>query len=327
MTELSVDYNDVLDALPWVREVLPPTALIEWPGLSELLGCQFFVKHENHHPVGAFKVRGGINLIGTLSDEEKAGGILGCSTGNHGQSLAFACRRFGVECTIVVPEGNNPDKNAAIRGLGATLIEAGRHFDEARDYMEREVVPQGGRYVHSANEPKLIAGVGTMACEIFDVLPDPDVIIVPIGLGSGVCGNGIVAKAVRPQTTVIGVQASGADAVARSWKSGRMETSDRVDTWAEGMATGVPAEMTMDIMRQVMDDVIIVDDDELRRASFSLLKRTHNLAEGAGAATLAAAYQQRERFAGKKVVAVLSGGNLDLAELPRIMAAGELRPD
>ena len=327
MNDFPVVYNDVLDALPRVCEVLPPTALIEWPGLSELLGCQFFIKHENHHPVGAFKVRGGVNLISTLSDEEHATRMLGCSTGNHGQSLAFACRRFGVACTIVVPEGNNPDKNAAIRGLGATLIEAGRDFDEARDYLEREIVPQGGRYVHSANEPKLIAGVGTMACEIFDVLPDPDVILVPIGLGSGVCGNGIVAKAVRPQTTVIGVQASGADAVARSWKSGRMETIETADTWAEGMATRTPADMTLGIMRQVMDDVIIVDDDELRRACFSLLKQTHNLAEGAGAATLAAAFQQRDRFAGKKVVAILSGGNLDLAELPRIMAAGELRTE
>jgi threonine dehydratase len=325
MTESQVQYADVLDALPRVREVLSATALIEWPGLSELLGCQFFVKHENHHPVGAFKVRGGINLIGTLSDEKKAAGILGCSTGNHGQSLAFACRRFGVKCTIVVPEGNNPDKNAAICDLGAKLIEAGRDFDEARDFLEREIAPQGGFYVHSANEPKLIAGVGTMACEIFDVLPDPDVILVPIGLGSGVCGNGIVAKAVRPKTVVIGVQASGADAVARSWKSGRLETNDSADTWAEGISTRVPADMTLDIMRQVMDDIIIVDDDELRRACFSLLKRTHNLAEGAGAAALAAAYQQRERFAGKKVVGILSGGNLDLAELPRIMAAGELR--
>jgi threonine dehydratase len=323
MTELPVTYNDVLDALPRVRAVLPPTPLFEWPGLSELLGCRFFLKHENHQPVGAFKVRGGVNLVGTLSEAERAAGILGCSTGNHGQSLAFACRRFGVRCTIVVPQGNNPDKNAAIRRLGAELIEQGRDFDEARDYLERELSPRGGRYVHSANEPLLIAGVGTMAREIFDALPDPDVILVPIGLGSGVCGTGIVAKAVRPQTEVIGVQAAGADAVVRSWRSGRIETNDRADTWAEGMATRVPAEMTLHIMRQVMDDAITVGDDELRRACYSILKQTHNLAEGAGAAALAAACQQRDRFAGKKVVGVLSGGNLDLTELPRIMSTGE----
>ena len=324
MLDLSVTYNDVLDALPHVRNVLQPTALFEWPGLGEVVGCRFFLKHENHQPVGAFKVRGGVNLLDSLSDQQRAAGVLGCSTGNHGQSLAFACRLTETRCTIVVPTGNNPDKNAAMRNLGAEVVERGRDFDEARDYLERELALRGGRYVHSANEPKLIAGVGTMACQIFDALPDPDVILVPVGLGSGVCGTGIVAKAVRPETTIIGVQAEGADAVARSWKSGQIESSEKADTWAEGMATRVPAELTLDIMREVMDDVITVNDDELRRACFTILKATHNLAEGAGAAALAAAYKHRDRFSGKKVVGILSGGNLDLAELPRIMAAGLL---
>ncbi len=321
---LSVTHADVLDALPRVHEVLRPTPLYEWPGLSELVNCQFYLKHENYQPFGAFKVRGGVNLVGTLSEQEQRAGVLGCSTGNHGQSLAFAARRFGVRCTIVVPLGNNPDKNRSIRQLGAELVEHGRDFDEARDYLEQKLAPKGGRYVHSANEPKLIAGVGTMACEIFDVLPDPDVILVPIGLGSGVCGTGIVTKAVRPETTVIGVQAEGADAVIRSWKSGRLETTEQADTWAEGLATRVPSEMTLRMMREVMDEAITVSDDELRRGCCSILKSTHNLAEGAGAATLAAAFQHRDRFAGKTVVGILSGGNLDLAELPRIMAAGEL---
>jgi threonine dehydratase len=322
--DLPVTHADVLAALPRVRAVLKPTPLYEWPALSQLLGCRFFLKHENHQPVGAFKVRGGINLVGTLNDDEKAAGILGCSTGNHGQSLAFACRRFGVKCTIVVPEGNNPDKNRAIRLLGAELIEHGRDFDAAREFLERELVPRGGRYVHSANEPALIAGVGTMAVEIFDDLPEPDVILVPIGLGSGVCGTCIVARSVRPETQVIGVQAEGADAVVRSWRTGTLHTNAEVNTWAEGMATRVPAEMTLAIMRSLMDDALLVSDDELRRACFTLLKHTHNLAEGAGAAAPAAAYRYRERFAGKIVVGVLSGGNLDLAELPRILAAGEL---
>lgn len=321
---MPVTYSDVLEAIPRVRALLAPTALYEWPGLTTKLGFSFFLKHENHHPVGAFKVRGGVNLIGTLSDEERAAGILGCSTGNHGQSLAFACKHFGVKCTIVVPQGNNPDKNRAIRNLGAHLIEQGRDFDEAREFLERELLPKGGRYVHSANEPKLLAGVGTMACEIFDTLPDPDAILVPIGLGSGVCGTAIVAKAVRPETKVIGVQAVGAAAVAQSWRTGTPVTTDSADTWAEGMATRNSAEMTLAIMRESMDDVILVDDDELRRASHSILKETHNLAEGAGAATLAAAFQERKRFAGQTVVGILSGGNLDLAELPAILAAGEL---
>lgn len=322
---LPVTIADVEDALPRVYDVLRPTPLFEWPGLSRLLGCRFFLKHENHQPVGAFKVRGGINLVSALPGEEQAAGLLGCSTGNHGQSLAYAAKRFAIPCTIVVPEGNNPDKNRAIQLHGATLIEHGRDFDEARDYLERELAPHGGRYVHSANEPLLIAGVGTMAWEIFEVLPEPDVILVPIGLGSGVCGTAIVSKAKRPATRVIGVQSTGADAVARSWQEGEMTSNECITTWAEGLATRVPAEMTMGIMRELMDDVLLVDDDELRRACYTLLKETHNIAEGAGAATLAAAFRYRERFAGQTVVGILSGGNLNLDELPGILQAGPMR--
>lgn len=321
MSELPVSYDNVLEALPRVRSVLKPTPLYSYPGLCELTGCEYFVKHENHQPVGAFKIRGGVNLVGTLSDDERRAGILGCSTGNHGQSLAWSAQHFGVDCTIVVPEGNNPDKGAAIRGLGATLIEHGRDFDAARDYVETELTGSGMRYVHSANEPKLVAGVGSMACEIFDELPDPDVILVPIGLGSGVCSTCLVAKAIRPETKVIGVQAEGAPAVANSWRAGRLETTDEINTWAEGMATRRPAEMTLQIMHALMDDVILVSDDDLRRAAKLLLQHTHNLAEGAGAATLAAALRERARFEGRKIVGVLSGGNLDLNELPRILDA------
>jgi threonine dehydratase len=317
---LPVTYSDVLDALPRVRDVLQPTPLYEWPGLSSLLGCRFYLKHENHQPTGAFKVRGGINLVATLSEAERQSGILGCSTGNHGQSLAFAARRFGVRCTIVVPCGNNPDKNRAIQNLGAELIEHGRDFDEAREYLETVLAPRGGRYVHSANEPKLIAGVGTMGWEIFETLPDPDVILVPIGLGSGICGTGLVAQARHPQTEIIGVQAEGADSVVRSWRTGSYQETAQARTWAEGMATRRPAELTLEIMRQVMDDAILVTDDELRRACRLILEQTHNLAEGAGAASLAAAWKERRRFAGKIVVGILSGGNLDLTQLPRILA-------
>jgi threonine dehydratase len=317
----SVTYADVVDALPRVRAELNPTALIEWPGLSDLLECRFFLKHENHQPTGAFKVRGGVNLVSTLSEAERKAGILGCSTGNHGQSLAFAARRFGVRCTIVVPRGNNPDKNRAIRLYGADLIEHGRDFDEARDYVEKVLAPQGGRYVHSANEPKLIAGVGTMAVEIFDALPAPDVIFVPIGLGSGVCGTGIVARARGSRTKVIGVQAEGADAVSQSWKTGKWHETAAAATWAEGVATRRPAALTLELMRTVLDDVVLVHDDELRRACRLILEHTHNIAEGAGAAALAAALKTRERWAGQTVVGIISGGNLNLSQLPEILAA------
>ena len=318
---LPVTYEDVTAALPHVYSILRPTPLLEWPGLSELLGCRFFLKHENHQPVGAFKVRGGVNLVGTLSDKERKAGLLGVSTGNHGQSLAFAANRFQTNCTIVVPRGNNPEKNHAIRLLGAELIEYGRDFDEAREHAEHLMQDRDGRYVHSANELKLIAGVGTMAWEIFETLPDPDVILVPIGLGSGVCGTCIVAKKRSPQTKVIGIQAENAAAVAQTWQSGSWQTTETADTWAEGIATRVPAEMTMDIMRKLMDDVVLVSEDELRHGVLQILKQTHNLAEGAGACALAAAMKHRDELRGKTVVGILSGGNLDLAELPRILQA------
>ena len=318
---LPVSYQDVLDAVPRVHGVLRPTPLFEWPGLGRLFGGRFLAKHENHQPVGAFKVRGGVNLAATLSDNERESGLLGCSTGNHGQSLAMAAKLAGITCTIVVPKGNNPGKNAAMRRLGATVIEHGADYDQARSYIERELAEDPARYVHSANEPALIAGVGTMGFEIFEDCPDPDVILVPIGLGSGVCGTGIVARARRPQTRVIGVQADGASAVSDTWHSGEWTTRETADTWAEGMATRVPAEMTLEIMREVVDDVLLVSDDDLRRACRTYLDQTHNLVEGAGAASLAAAVVHRDRFQGQTVVGIVSGGNLDPDELPTILAS------
>ena len=318
---LPVSYQDVLDAVPRVHGVLRPTPLFEWPGLGRLFGGRFLAKHENHQPVGAFKVRGGVNLAATLSDNERESGLLGCSTGNHGQSLAMAAKLAGITCTIVVPKGNNPGKNAAMRRLGATVIEHGADYDQARSYIERELAEDPARYVHSANEPALIAGVGTMGFEIFEDCPDPDVILVPIGLGSGVCGTGIVARARRSQTRVIGVQADGASAVSDTWHSGEWTTSETADTWAEGMATRVPAEMTLEIMREVVDDVLLVSDDDLRRACRTYLDQTHNLVEGAGAASLAAAVVHRDRFQGQTVVGIVSGGNLDPDELPTILAS------
>lgn len=317
--ELPVRYSDVLEALPRVHARLPQTPLYRWPGLSSLLGFSFYLKHENHQPTGAFKVRGGVNLLATLDDRERREGILAVSTGNHGQSLAYAAGLSGVRCTIVVPRGNNPDKNSAILGLGAELIEHGDDFDQAREFVETLVRERGGRYVHSANEPKLIAGVGTMAWEIFQTLPDPDVILVPIGLGSGVCGTCIVAKHLRPQTQIIGVQAAGADAVAASWRSRKIITRPQVQTCAEGIATRVPAEMTLDIMWKLMDDVIVVDDQEMRRGVYEILRHTHNLPEAAGAAALAAAYRERKQFQNKTVVGMLSGGNLDMPTLHEIL--------
>jgi threonine dehydratase len=313
-------YADVLAAEPVVHRYLKPTPLYEWPALSRLLGFRYLLKHENHTPTTAFKVRGGLNVIARLPDEQKRVGVIGCSTGNHGQSLAYACGRFGVRCVVVVPAKNNPDKVEAIRALGAEIIEHGQDFDEAREHCESVCRREGLRYVHSANEPDLIAGVGTCALEIFEELPDPDVILVPVGLGSGISGAALVAAERRPQARVIGVQSQLAPAVTLSWRAGRPVETDTPRTFAEGMATRVPASMTLEIMRRLVHDMVLVGDEELRAAIVLLLRLTHNLAEGAGAASTAAAFQLRERLAGQTVVGVLSGGNLDLRELARILA-------
>lgn len=313
-------YADIEAAAPIVHRYMKPTPLYEWPALSQLLGCRYFLKHENHTPTTAFKVRGGIYLVARLPAEQKQRGVIGCTTGNHGQSLAYACRLFGVRCVMVVPARNNPYKNAAIRSLGAELIEYGRDYDEAREHCEGICQQQGLRYVHSANEPDLIAGVGTYALEIFDELSDPDVILVPVGLGSGICGTALVAAARSPRTQVIGVQSELAPAVTQSWRAGHPVTTASPRTFAEGLATRMPASMTLDLMRRLVHDMVLVSDAQLRESIRLLLRITHNLAEGAGAAATAAAFQLRERLKGKTVVGVLSGGNLDLRELATVVA-------
>jgi threonine dehydratase len=312
-------YADVVAAAPVVHRHLRPTPLYEWPALSRLLGCRYFLKHENHQPTTAFKVRGGVHLVARLPEDQKRRGVLGCTTGNHGQSLAYACRLFGVRCVLVVPAVNNPDKLAAMRALGAEVIEHGRDFDEARVYCESIRHREGLRYVHSANEPDLIAGVGTYALEIFEEVPDPDVILVPVGLGSGISGTALVAAARRPRAQVIGVQSELAPAVTLSWRAGAPVETGTPQTFAEGMATRVPAEMTLEIMRRHVHDMVLVSDEELRAAVRLLLRLTHNLAEGAGAASTAAALRLRERLEGKTVVGVLTGGNLDLRQLRAIL--------
>jgi threonine dehydratase len=311
-------YGDIVAAAPIVRRHLHPTPLYNWPALSSLLGCQFYLKHENHLPTAAFKVRGGVHLVSRLPDDVKRRGILGCTTGNHGQSLAYASRLFGVRCVLVVPRRNNPDKVAAMRILGAEIVEHGEDFDDAREECEAISQREGLRYVHSANEPDLIAGVGTYALEIVEELPNTDVVLVPVGLGSGICGTGLVMAERSPQTRVVGVQSELAPAVTRSWGEGRLITLGTPGTFAEGMATRVPAEMTLALMRRLVHDMVLVSDDALREAIVLLLRHTHNLAEGAGAASLAAALQMGTTLSGKTVVGVLSGGNLDLRELARL---------
>lgn len=311
--------QDVHAARDRVYRVLRPTPLIRHPLLAAEAGLDIFVKHENHHPTGAFKVRGGLNLISSLPAHERHG-VITASTGNHGQSIAFACHREGVPCTVLTPVGNNPDKNAAMRAYGAEVIEDGRDFDEARERVEQIHADRGLRYVHSADEPLLIAGVGTLALEIFDDLPNVDVILTPIGGGSGASGCGLVRSGLGRRTQVIGVQAESADAFTRSWRSGTRVAAERVATLAEGVATRVTFDLPFSILQRELDDVVTLSEEELAGGIRLALRATHNLAEGAGAAPLAAAMKLRERLAGKTVVCVMSGGNLDAATLMRVLA-------
>jgi threonine dehydratase len=307
--------SDVYVARQRIGDVIDPTPLLRHPLLVEETGLDIWIKHENHNPTGAFKVRGGLNLVRSLSADERRRGIVTASTGNHGQSIALASQLTGVACTVFVPEGNNPEKNAAMRAFGAVVEEGGHDFDEARERCEQRSRETGARYVHSANEPMLLAGVGTYALEIFERMPDADVIIVPIGGGSGACGNCIVRSALGVKTRVIGVQAQRADAFARSWRDKRRIVGESADTFAEGMATRVTFDLTFDYLERELDDLVVLSERELAEGVRLALRSTHNLAEGAGSAALAAAVKLRDRLAGRKVVAVMSGGNIDAAKL------------
>jgi threonine dehydratase len=311
--------KDVYDARPRVARVVRPTPLMRHPLLALETGLDIAVKHENHNPTGAFKVRGGVNLIATLNAEERRG-VITATTGNHGQSIALACQREGVPCTIVVPLGNNPEKNAAMTAYGAELIEFGRDFDEARERVEHLQQTRALRYVHSANEPLLIAGVGTYALEIFDEQPQTDVIFVPIGAGSGASGCAIVRTGLGSHARVIGVQAARADAFTRSWRDRTRVVGENADTFAEGMATRVTFDLPFGILQQELDEIVTLSEEELAGGVRLALRTTHNLAEGAGAAPLMAAMKLRDQLAGKRVVCVMSGGNIDRATLTRVLA-------
>jgi threonine dehydratase len=289
------------------------------PLLDAETGLQIHVKHENHNPTGAFKVRGGLNLVASLDHVERSRGIITASTGNHGQSIAFAAQRAGISCIVAVPRGNNPDKNAAMLAFGASLVEKGKDFDDAREWVEREAIARGLRYVHSANEPLLIAGVGTYALEIFQALPDPDVILVPIGGGSGASGCGIVRTGLGRKTRIIGVQAEGADAFTRSWRGQARVSLDGIETFAEGLATRCTFDLTFEILKRELDDVVTLSEAELEDGVRLALRATHNLAEGAGAASLAAAVKLGDQLRGKTVVCVMTGGNISTAVLQRIL--------
>jgi threonine dehydratase len=311
-------FADVLEARRRIRPYLRRTPLFKYEALSELVGTEIWVKHENHQPVGAFKVRGGINLISQLTDDEGQRDLITASTGNHGQSIAFAARAFGLRATVCVPLGANPVKVDTIQALGAEVIVHGHDFDDAREHCERLAAEHGYRYVHSGNEPLLIAGVATETLEILEDEPKIDTIIVPIGGGSAAAGACIVAKATGSGVRVIGVQSQSAPAAYHSWKA-RALLEDKMETFAEGLATRVAFELPQRILWEKLDDFVLVDDDEIRRGIMSMITLTRNLTEGAGAAPLAGALQIRSQLEGHRVALICSGGNISPAQLRDIL--------
>lgn len=313
--------NDVYAARERITPHLKPTPLLRHPLLDEATGLSIWVKHENHNPTCAFKVRGGLNLVGSLTPAEKARGIVTASTGNHGQSIGLASRIHGVACTVFVPNGNNPEKNAAMRAYGATVEEGGADFDEARERCERRAAETGARYVHSANEPLLLAGVGTYALEVFEQLPHADVVLVAIGGGSGACGLITVRNALGAKTRIIGVGAVNADAVARSWRGSERVVGASANTFAEGIATRVTFDLTFGILKKSLDDFVQLSEEELAEGVRLALRTTHNLAEGAGSASLAAAVKLKEQLAGQRVVCIMSGGNVDEGKLKWVLGS------
>jgi threonine dehydratase len=309
-----ITLDDVRAAAARIAPHLRPTPLYPYAGLDRLVGAGVFVKHENHQPVGAFKVRGGVNLVSSLDDGERRLGLIAASTGNHGQSVAFAARLHGVTARICAPVGVNPVKLDAMQSLGAEVIVHGRDFDEAREHCEALAAEHGYRYIHSGNEPLLIAGVGTEGLEIVEELPDVDAIVVPVGGGSGAAGVCIAAKSIRREIEVIGVQSEAAPAAHESWRT-RSLVEGRNATVAEGLATRVPFELPQRILWELLDDFVLVSEDELLAATRLMIEHTRNLVEPAGAAPLAAALRLRDRLAGRRVALVASGGNLSPAQL------------
>lgn len=307
-------FRDVLLARRQIQPYLARTPLHRYPAIDDLVGAEVYVKHENYQPIGAFKVRGGINLVSQLGPEEARRGVITASTGNHGQSVAYAARLFGVPARIVVPEQANAGKVAAMRGMGAEVIFHGDRFDAARVRCEELAREHGYRYVHPGNEPLLIAGVATATLEIVESQPDLEALIVPVGGGSGAAGACIVARAIAPGLRVIGVQSEASPAAWESWRQRRLvEAPNR--TVAEGLATGSAFSLPQSILWEMLDEFVLVSDDEILQAMAWMIERAHTLAEGAGASPLAAAYRLREALRGKKVGLVCSGGNVSPEQL------------
>jgi len=298
-----------------VYGAMPPTPQYAWPLLGERAGCEVWVKHENHTPTGAFKVRGGLVYFDRHRSPK---GVISATRGNHGQSVAFAGRRAGIAVTIVVPHGNSREKNAAMRAFGAEVIEHGQDFDDARPEAERLARERGLEMVPSFHRD-LVLGVATYALELLRAVPSLDTVYVPIGMGSGICGLIRTRDLLGLKTRIVGVQSERAPSYALSLAAGRVVTTDSADTFADGMATRVPDPQAFEIIRIGAERIVTVSEEEIAGAMRAFFTDTHNVAEGAGAAPLAALLEEGQAMHGRKVALILSGGNIDLALFERVL--------
>jgi threonine dehydratase len=312
MTQVA-SLKNIIKASKLVYQHLLPTPLRQYQQLSDEIGANIWLKHENHNPTCAFKFRGGINCVAQLSKQQRQQGLYTASTGNHGQSIAYAAQLFEANAFIYVPKNANPGKVAAMQAYGAKVVHFGENFDQCRAAALQASKENNGLFIGSTEEV-LINGVGSYGLEIIQELPDVDVIIVPVGAGSGVCATSIVAKGINPKIKIIGVQSAQAPAQQLSWFNRELIKADNT-TIAEGVATGEPFINTQKIMWENVDEFILVDDQDIIKANKTLIETTHNLIEEASASTFAAAQQLKAQLQGKNVVLVMSGGNISMQNL------------
>jgi threonine dehydratase len=301
-----------------IYEIMGPTAQYCWPLLCERSGCEVWVKHENHTPIGAFKVRGGVTYIQDLSNRGSVPGVITATRGNHGQSIGFAAQRAGIKATIVVPHGNSVEKNAAMRALGVELIEHGSDYQEAREFADARASADKLVYL-GAYAPVLVRGVSSYALEFLRKLDDLDAVYVPIGMGSGICGTIAAREALGLRTRIIGVVAEKAPCYALSFEAGKAISTNTADTLADGLACRVPDPNSLEVMLDKAERVVTVSEAEIMAAMRHYFTDTHNIAEGAGAAPLAALLKERNLWSGKKVGLILSGGNIDRTQYQKIL--------
>ncbi len=303
-----------------VHSIMPPTAQFCWPLLAERCGTELWVKHENHTPIGAFKIRGGLVYMADLrKNRPEVAGVITATRGNHGQSVGLAARRLGLRATIVVPHGNSREKNAAMRALGVELVEHGHDFQASAEFAAGLAEERRLHFVRSFDD-RLVLGVATYAIELLRGVADLDTVYVPIGMGSGICGMIAAREALGLKTKIVGVVASGAPAYALSFAAGKPVSTNGAETMADGLACRAPSDAAVTAICRGAERIVTVSDDEIRTAMRHLFTDTHNLAEGAGAATLAALLQEKVKMAGKRVAIILSGGNIDRALYAEVLA-------